>query len=273
MGAGAAVLAVFTPRASDTRGSGVSAAGAGLLATAAAALGFVAGLKLQAWSSRPLGRRRPETSLVERLGWNECICECGVLLPSGTSDEDIQKHRCTNKHKANLLALRDASEIIVCEEVGEYRAAAQILVTNRDYVLEVGSHVGGTTKVLASSAGADHVVGIDQQAQLVEEARMKLPEVQFELADAFDAPCIMNIAKKMQPNRWSKIFIDISGSRDLPTVIRLIDMYEHSLRPEVIVVKSQTLKRLLLRSRLWVDHPRNPQSRWRLWGEPGQGRR
>merc|ERR1712192_116748 len=251
--------------ASSSRSTAVLAAGATALATVAAALGFIAGLKLRQWSSKPLGRRRDESSLVARLGWNECICEGGVLVPSGTSEEEICKHKCSKRHKTNLLALRDASEIVVCEEVGEYRAAAQMLVNKSDYVLEVGSHVGGTTKVLAGVA--KHVVGLDQQATLVEEARQKLPEVRFEICDAFDASSIMQMAKQMLPNRWSKIFVDISGSRDLPTVIRLLDMYENTLRPDIIIVKSQTLKRTLLRSRLWVDHPRNNLCRWRLWGD------
>jgi len=266
-----AAIAVLVPKGASSRSNAALAAGAALLATAAAALGFLAGLRLRGWSSRPLGRRRDKTSLVDRLGWNESICECSVLLPVGTSDEDIERHRCSNRHKTNCLQLQDAPEIVVCEEVGEYRAAAQGLVKSGDYVLEVGSHVGGTTKVLACVA--KHVTGIDQQAELVAQARLKLPDVHFEICDAFDAPKILEIAKKMLPNRWSKVFIDISGSRDLPTVVRLIDIYENTLRPDIIIVKSQALKRHLLKSRLWVDHPKNPQCRWRFWGEPEEPRR
>jgi hypothetical protein len=240
-------------------------AGATLLAAVAATLGYLAGLRAKSAGGRSR-RRRDEDSLVARLGWSDEICECGVLLPAGTPDKEIQQHKCSNRHEKNLLALKDASEIVVCEEVGEYRAAAQMLVNGTDYVLEVGSHVGGTTKVIAGVA--KHVIGLDQQASLVEQARQKLPNVQFEVGDAFDAPSIIALASTISPNRLAKVFVDISGSRDLPTVVRLIDMYENTLRPETIVVKSQTLKRILLRSRLWVDHPRNSQCRWRLFDEP-----
>jgi hypothetical protein len=240
------------------------------LAAVAATLGFLAGLRYRSIPSVG-ARRRDAESLVARQGWHEEICECGVLLPASTSEEAIAQHKCSGRHKKNLMALQGASEIVVCEEVGEYRAAAQMLVNSNDYVLEVGSHVGGTTKVIASVA--KHVVGLDQQADLVAQARLKLPEVQFEIGDAFDATRILALATDLKPNRWSKVFIDISGSRDLPTVVRLIDMYENTLRPDMIIVKAQALKRLLLRSRLWVDHPMNSLCRWRIWTHPNEPRR
>lgn len=162
-------------------------------------------------------------------------------------------HRSSSRHKKNLQALEGASEVVVCEEVGEYRAAAQQLVHSRDCVLEVGCHVGGTTKVLASAAG--HLVGLDQQPSLVAQAREKLPEVQFEIGDAFDAQRVLALARAQEAKRFTKVFVDISGSRDLSTVVRLLDIYENTLKPEILVVKSQALKRLLLRSQLWVEHP------------------
>lgn len=149
--------------------------------------------------------------------------------------------------------LENSSEVLVCEEVGEYRACAQALVSADDLVLEVGSHVGGTTKVLRQACGAANLVGLDQQADLVAQARSNLPDVRFEIGDAFDAQRVIALAKGMQPRRFTKVFIDISGSRDLPTVVRLIDILENTLRPDAMVVKSQTLKRLMMKSRLWID--------------------
>merc|ERR1712226_756507 len=126
-------------------------------------------------------------------------------------------------------------------------------VTQDLYVLEVGSHVGGTTRVLAGLT--KHLVGLDQQPDLVAEARKRLPEIHFEIGDAFDAPRVLALANAQPHKKFNKVFIDISGSRDLGTVVRLLDMYENTLKPDVLIVKSQTLKHLLLRSRLWVEHP------------------
>merc|ERR1712054_456468 len=86
-------------------------------------------------------------------------------------------------------------------------------------------------------------------------ARIRLPEVQFELGDAFDAHRVLAIANAQPRKKFDKVFVDISGSRDLSTVVRLLDMYENTLKPDVLIVKSQRLKHLLLRSQLGVEHP------------------
>eukprot|EP00927_Polykrikos_kofoidii_P026756 TRINITY_DN23775_c0_g1_i1.p1 TRINITY_DN23775_c0_g1~~TRINITY_DN23775_c0_g1_i1.p1 ORF type:complete len:311 (+),score=62.30 TRINITY_DN23775_c0_g1_i1:99-1031(+) len=191
----------------------------------------------------------PPSCARERSG----LCECGVRIPKEMSEEEVKTHMTSTRHVRNLLALGGSSEVVVCEEVGEYRAAAQQLVHSKDCVLEVGCHVGGTTKVLATTAG--HLVGFDQQSDLVAEARRRRPDIRFEVGDAFDAPRVLALAREQELKRFTKVFVDISGSRDISTVVRLLDIYENTLKPEILVVKSQALKRLLLRSRLWVEHP------------------
>lgn len=216
------------------------AAGAILIGVVASTVGFCAGC----WAS---GRR------VFRKRRRDDLCECGVVIPAECSPEERARHKTSTRHKKNCQQLARLSEVVCCEEVTEYRAAALGLVTKDDYVLEVGCHVGGTTKVLATVAGG--LIGLDQQPDLIAEARVRLPDIQFELGDAFDAPRILALANSIRPKRFTKVFIDISGSRDLATVVRLMDIYENTLRPEILVVKSQALKRMLLRSRLWIHHP------------------
>merc|ERR1711933_11418 len=99
------------------------------------------------------------------------------------------------------------------------------------------------------------LVGIDQQADLVAQARIRLPDVHFEILDAFDASKVLALTRQIAPERFKKVFIDISGSRDIATVVKLMDIYENTLKPEVMVVKSQALKRLLLRANTWINHP------------------
>lgn len=245
---------------------------AAVLAAASATLGFLAGLRSRrGWSDRPRRSRiRDGRSIVDRLGWHEELCECGIVLPRACSPEEVERHKTSARHKKNLMALDGASEVVVCEEVGEYRAAAQTLVREDDDILEVGCHNGATTKVLASLKPR-RLIGLDRQADLVAAARERLPDIQFEISDAFDAQRVMALANEGESRRFSKIFVDISGSRDIATVVRLLDVYENTLRPDYLIVKSHALKRLLLRGRLWVDHPLNADicrpCRWRPRGE------
>jgi len=183
------------------------------------------------------------------------LCECGVFIPAQCSAEEVVRHKISARHKKNMLALAGTSELVVCEEVGEYRAAALQLVSKQDVVLEVGCHVGATTKVIASVA--KKVIGLDQKAMLVEQARVNYPQIRFEVGDAFEAQLVLSLQESVHPDRFSKVFVDISGSRDLTTVTRLLVMYESTLKPDLIILKSQAMKRLLLKGQLWVDHPLN----------------
>eukprot|EP00933_Yihiella_yeosuensis_P026355 TRINITY_DN20441_c0_g1_i1.p1 TRINITY_DN20441_c0_g1~~TRINITY_DN20441_c0_g1_i1.p1 ORF type:complete len:319 (+),score=64.95 TRINITY_DN20441_c0_g1_i1:71-958(+) len=182
----------------------------------------------------------------------QVVCECGAIIQGQCTPEEIERHRQSNRHARNMLR-HSIPPVVSCEEVSEYRAAALALVKDTDLVLEIGSHVGGTTKFIAGVAGK--VVGLDQQPELVAEARKKFPEIQFENFDAFDAYKLLALNKSFEPQRITKVFIDISGSRDLSTVVRLIDLVDNTLKPDLQVVKSQLLKKLLVRSKNWIDHP------------------
>ena len=48
--------------------------------------------------------------------------------------------------------------------------------------------------------------------------------------------------------RFTKIFVDVNGSRKLPFLAELLESYERALSPDLIIVKSVKLKTLLLSS-------------------------
>merc|ERR550532_3479894 len=112
------------PDVTPPRGGGLLAAAAVLVAAgAAAAFGFCAG----AWATRQRATRRSRRRKDE-------LCECGVCLPHSCTPEEIERHKTSTRHKRNLLLLSSASQVVVCEEVGEYRDAAKGLVGPEDHV-------------------------------------------------------------------------------------------------------------------------------------------
>lgn len=233
-----------------------------LIASTAAALGFFAGFQI-AWvrlSPRVRRRLHREKHQANGKGSGETsrsvgiICECGAIIQGKCTPEEIERHRASNRHHRNMLR-HSGKEVVACEEVSEYRDAVLALVKSDDVVLEVGSHVGGTTKVIAGLAG--RVVGVDQQPELVAQARENYPSIQFENFDAFDSTKLVALTKSLEPARFTKVFIDISGSRDLATVFRMMDLIDKIIRPDAMVVKSQALKKMMLRTRLWIEHPLN----------------
>ena len=137
------------------------------------------------------------------------------------------------------------AEIIVTEDVSEYRATIPVYVNRDDIVLEVGCANGKTTSILAKHC--KEAVGIDKGGTLP-RAKERYSQIQFEQIDGFDIASILALEKK-----FNKIYIDISGNRDLDTVISMIQKYEAAFSPEIIVVKSSKLKRILREYKIWED--------------------
>lgn len=233
--------------------------------TAACALGYLLGLRAAYGRKSPRLKRREARLQAEQVcsvakdnpRTAGTVCECGAIIPGKCTPEELARHKASNRHTRNMHR-HSAKEVVACEEVSEYRAAAVALIKPTDLVLEIGSHVGGTTKFIAGVA--KRVVGVDQQPELVAEARLKYPDIQFENFDAFQAGKLLALKKSAEPDTFSKVFIDISGSRDLGTVFRLMDLIDNIIKPELQVVKSQPLKKMLLRSRLWIHHPAGPHN-------------
>jgi len=242
----------------------LSVQGLGVLA-AACALGYLLGLRASYKRKSPRLQRRQARLQAEQVcivaeGTGRTagtVCECGAIIPGKCTPEELSRHKASNRHAKNMHR-HSAKEVVACEEVSEYRAAAVALLKPTDLVLEIGSHVGGTTKFIAGVA--KRVVGLDQQPELVAEARQKHPDIQFENFDAFDAGKLLALKRSVEPETFSKVFIDISGSRDLGTVFRLMEVIDNIIKPELQVVKSQPLKKMLIRSRLWIHHPAGPHN-------------
>ena len=135
------------------------------------------------------------------------------------------------------------SLIIVTQGVKEYRATIPIYVNKNDTVLEIGSAWGTTTNLLYKVAGK--VVGIDK-GESFHNAVEVYHWIEFHKVDSFD------ISKVLSLNHiFNKIYIDISGCRDILDIIKILIMYRGAYKPETIVIKSTRLKRLITECQTW----------------------
>lgn len=120
-----------------------------------------------------------------------------------------------------------------------------------DVVLEVGCCGGTTTSIIGKHCRL--VVGIDQTAAEIAIAnrRFALPgKVRFEVMDAFDMAAVLRLQKDIGC-QFTKVFIDINGSRDIGTICDCMDKIQKVLRPELVVVKSVKLRTLLYQCTAW----------------------
>jgi hypothetical protein len=116
-------------------------------------------------------------------------------------------------------------------------------VTKQDVVLEIGCATGTTSARLYRQAR--YLVAIDK-GEVLSIARETHPRIHFEQIDGFDITRVMRLGYG-----FAKVYIDISGCRDIYDVMKMVAMYEAVFRPEIIVVKSTKLKRLISKSVVW----------------------
>jgi len=135
------------------------------------------------------------------------------------------------------------ARIIVTRGVKEYRQTIPHCIDRLDTVLEIGCAWGTTSALLHRRAG--RLVAIDKGKSLL-SARERYPRIQFEQIDGFDISRVLRLGV-----RFTKVYIDISGCRAIADVLAMVSAYESACRPQLIIVKSTALKRLLERATAW----------------------
>ena len=174
-------------------------------------------------------------------------CECGAVLrlrPTATANERrniLDFHRASKRHVQNLA--QTAAQLVVAETWAEYRAVAERDVRDSDICLEIGCGRGVTTELLGRIA--ERAVGVDKSAKVIEMARERFPSVEF---CELDCETDWSALRGLGP--FSVVFVDVNGSRELRTLLPILEKVERVLRPRLLVVKNAPLKRLVLKCRL-----------------------
>ncbi len=148
-----------------------------------------------------------------------------------------------SKEKLEELLSLQQCKIILTKGVKEYRQTIEKYITSQDTVLEIGFAWGTTTELF--SKVCKHVVGIDKGESFYTAVRQH-PELELYKIDGFNIREVLALGYK-----FNKIYIDISGCREINTVIKIVRMYEQTFKPELIVVKSSKLKRLVAQCEVW----------------------
>ena len=135
------------------------------------------------------------------------------------------------------------SRIIITKGVKQYRQTIPYCVNKKDTVLEVGCAWGTTSNMLYQYAGC--VVAIDKGASLP-TAKRTYPHIHFEQMDGFDIGRIKGLNLI-----FTKVYIDISGCREITDIVKIIRIYDAVFHPEIIVVKSSNLKYFVEKCEVW----------------------
>ena len=192
------------------------------------------------------GRRRRRQQQA-----TQSTCECGAVLrfrPTASANERrniLECHRASRRHFQNLEETK--SQLVVAETWAEYRAFAEHLghVRATDVCLEIGCGRGVTTELLGRIG--QRAVGVDKSAKVIEMARERYPDVSFAVLDC-DEHGEWSEIRGLGP--FDCVFVDVNGSRELRTLLPIVEKVERVLRPRLLVVKNAPLKRLILKCKL-----------------------
>ena len=135
------------------------------------------------------------------------------------------------------------SRFIITKGVKQYRQTIPSCINKQDTVLEVGCAWETTSNILYQYAS--YVVAIDKGASLL-TAKKTYPHIHFEQIDGFDIGRI-----KRLNYTFTKVYIDISGCREIMDIIKIVRIYAAVFSPEIIVVKSSNLKYFVEQCEVW----------------------
>ena len=109
------------------------------------------------------------------------------------------------------------------------------------------SHYGSSTTILHNVVKDGFCVGVDIGEKIIAAAKKRYPDVQFEVADAWDTLQLLKLKPPGTSLGYDVVYADIgglSGAHGLLESLALMDAIGRALEPRVIVIKSLCMKRL-----------------------------
>lgn len=131
--------------------------------------------------------------------------------------------------------------------VAEYRDTISKYIFEWDKVLEIGCEWGTTSRLIHQKC--KNLTATDISEKCIKRAKALYPQIHFDTLDAFDINSAMKLGKS-----FTKIYIDMSGLssyRSLLDVVSLMNMYAAVFLPEMIVIKSGSLKHFAKKCKAW----------------------
>ncbi|KAF0984098.1 hypothetical protein FDP41_008013 [Naegleria fowleri] len=183
---------------------------------------------------------------------NDHTTDVDIIVCNETSDfRLLAKTQVFNKYDFieqqeddNLLATTAPTQHS-CRTVmnsGGSESNTQIIKHPGDFVLEIGSALGETSKILHEKCAK--LLCLDISKAYVEETKKKFPFIEFWCADIMsedDQKRVIRTWRKYlyeNPSSELKVFIDINGNRMLNAVLHVVEIVKNNLKPSLIVVKS-----------------------------------
>ena len=119
-------------------------------------------------------------------------------------------------------------------DINNYRKDLRELVKEGDVVIELGCHVGGTTRLLLDKC---NVIAVDNSPEAIEE--MAKLDVEFIKGDVRLHDVISEVFKKVQ--RCDVLAIDLGGGYHPDTVFKVFYIWSSTFKPTHTIIRNRGL--------------------------------
>ena len=211
----------------------------------------------------------------EIIEYRQCAREVtsplDVVLEIGCHVGGTTQHILRNG-PAVLIALDQKSELVEGAKIRLLSMCEKLNYGDLSYVLRVTSGVSRRTG--SSSPNSFQTFQNYKTVEVAEPLPLSCHDVTFSeggspsriaftACDAMEFTKIQSALEQSTKDlgvspKFTKIFVDLNGSRELSFLFSVLLFLEGSFGPELIVVKNTPLKNFCLRSCLWVKHPKYP---------------
>ena len=132
--------------------------------------------------------------------------------------------------------------IKVVYDIKVYREALKDIIKKDDVVVELGCHVGNSTKILSKLASEGKIIALDNSPEAIESMGNLVGEynnVEFIKADVRLHETLEHVIKKIK--KCDVLSVDLGGGYHPDTTFKVFFIWSSSLKPRDTIIRNRGL--------------------------------
>jgi 23S rRNA U2552 (ribose-2'-O)-methylase RlmE/FtsJ len=141
------------------------------------------------------------------------------------------------------------SMIKIVYDIQVYRDNLEQIIRKKDLVVELGCHVGNSTRIIAKKASSGRVIAIDNSPEAVpkmESLTNDYPNVEFLKADVRLHETLEEVFKKIK--KCDVLSVDLGGGYHPDTTFKVYFIWSSTLKPKTSIIRNRGLMDFVLSS-------------------------
>lgn len=146
------------------------------------------------------------------------------------------------------------SMIKIVYDINVYKENLKRIIQKNDVVVELGSHVGNSTRIIAELAPDGKIIAIDNSPESLSHMEMvekDYPNVKFIPGDARLHQTLEKVFKKIK--KCDMLSVDLGGGYHPDTTFKVYFIWSSTLKPEKTIIRNRGLLDFVLTAETQED--------------------